>query len=230
MRCPPPRTRSPASSPPARSSCGCAAASPSFVVTPPPADGARRAAADEPAGPLAPPDGDEGGDRADQPAPAGAAQGPRRGGRRPRAAVGQRLARARRRRRARGDDPTAARGSAAAGRPEPHRLGALAPARPHHVTDQPDRFEPDPRGGHSHAYFRHPRTDLGHGRRSVGDVRFTAGDRTDTVVEVRPSDPQGPTTSGPPSRPRSSTRAAQLLVKAPKLRSWLGRSGGGRST
>ena len=72
------------------------AGEPEFVVTPAPVDepaaaGRRRCAA------L--PDGDEGATGAHQPAAARAAQGRRRGGRRPRAAVGQRLARPRRRRR-----------------------------------------------------------------------------------------------------------------------------------
>ena len=42
----------------------------------------------------------------------------------------------------------------------------------------------------------------------VGDVRITASDRADTVVEVRPSDPAKEPTCPPPSRPASSTPAA----------------------
>ena len=99
------------SSPPAPSNCGCAPASPGFVVTPAPADEPRR-------GPLRPPPGGRRRrDCAHQPAPARAAQGERRAGRRPRAPVGQHLARPRDRHRRRAG--TAARRSAA---------GALATA------------------------------------------------------------------------------------------------------
>ena len=62
---------------------------------------------------------------------------------------------------------------------------------------------------------------------AIGDVRISAGDRATTVVEVQPSDPSNE--RGPQGRRATRVEYAneQLLVKAPKLRSWLSRSGGG---
>ncbi|ODA70528.1 hypothetical protein APS67_005262 [Streptomyces sp. AVP053U2] len=45
-------------------------------------------------------------------------------------------------------------------------------------------------------------------RVEAGSIRFTAGDRADTVVEVHPRAPKRTRTSGRPTRPRSRTRAA----------------------
>lgn len=42
----------------------------------------------------------------------------------------------------------------------------------------------------------------------AGSIRFTAGDRADTVVEVRPVTRRRTRTYGPSTRPRSRTRAA----------------------
>ena len=51
----------------------------------------------------------------------------------------------------------------------------------------------------------------------VGDVRITASDRTDTVVEVRPSDAADEAdVDAPPSRPGSSTPTARCSSRAPK--------------
>jgi len=62
---------------------------------------------------------------------------------------------------------------------------------------------------------------------AVGDVRISAGDRTATFVDVRPSD----ASNGEEVKAAELTRVeyanGQLLVKAPKPRSWLSRSGGG---
>ena len=57
----------------------------------------------------------------------------------------------------------------------------------------------------------------------IGDVRISAGDRATTVVEVHPSD----ATNGEDRKAAEQTVVeyadGQLLVKAPKLRSWLPR-------
>ena len=149
------------------------AGEPDFVVTPPPADEpveprARRRAAARAAGRR------RGRDGAHQPSPAGAAQGRRRAGRRPRAALRQRLARPRRRRRARARRPRRGRASAAArARPDLHRLGALT-ARPIDT----DRSNPTP-GGHPMPTFDTPEPITATIDLAIGDVRITAGDRSD---------------------------------------------------
>jgi hypothetical protein len=61
----------------------------------------------------------------------------------------------------------------------------------------------------------------------VGDVRISAGDRGATVVDVRPSDPSNDEDVTAAERTRVEYATGQLLVKAPKLRSWLPRSSGG---
>ena len=192
---------------------------PEFVVAPAPADEPDEPAPD--AARAAPAARRRGGRHgADQPPPPRAAQGRRRGGRRPRAAVGQRLARPRGAAAAATDDRPAAppRGGPAASL---HRLGPLTPARPYTDT-RPDLTTETP-----HAYFPHPRTDLRHDRVVVGDVRITASDRTDTVVEVRPSDPSNAADVKAAEQTRVEYTDGQLLVKAPKLRPWLPRRGGG---
>ena len=55
----------------------------------------------------------------------------------------------------------------------------------------------------------------------IGDVRITAGDRDTTVVEVRPSDPSNDEDLKAAEQTRVEYANGQLLVKAPKLRSWL---------
>ncbi len=61
----------------------------------------------------------------------------------------------------------------------------------------------------------------------IGDVRISAGDRDATVVEVRPSDASNEEDRKAAELTRVEYANEQLLVKAPKLRSWLSRSGGG---
>jgi Putative adhesin len=61
----------------------------------------------------------------------------------------------------------------------------------------------------------------------VGDVRILAGDRNDTVVDVQPSDAADPQDVKAAELTRVEYDNGQLLVKAPKLRSWLPRRDGG---
>ena len=61
----------------------------------------------------------------------------------------------------------------------------------------------------------------------LGDVRVTAGDRTTTVVDVRPSDPSNDDDTRAANATRIDYANEQLLIKAPKLRQWLPRSDGG---
>ena len=61
----------------------------------------------------------------------------------------------------------------------------------------------------------------------VGDVRITAADRHDTVVDVQPSDPSDKEDVKAAEQTRVECESGRLLVKAPKLRSWLPRSEGG---
>jgi Toastrack DUF4097 len=62
---------------------------------------------------------------------------------------------------------------------------------------------------------------------SMGDVRVTAGDRTDTVVEVAPTDSSNPEDVRAAEQTRVTYDSGQLVVKAPKLRAWLPRHDGG---
>jgi DUF4097 and DUF4098 domain-containing protein YvlB len=62
---------------------------------------------------------------------------------------------------------------------------------------------------------------------SVGDVRISAGDRSATVVEVRPSDASNDEDLKAAEQTRVEYANERLLVKAPKLRSWRIRSAGG---
>jgi Putative adhesin len=62
---------------------------------------------------------------------------------------------------------------------------------------------------------------------AVGDVRVSAGDRAATVVDVRPSDASNEEDVKAAELARVEYANGQLLVKAPKTRSWLSRSGGG---
>jgi hypothetical protein len=61
---------------------------------------------------------------------------------------------------------------------------------------------------------------------AMGDVRIIAGDRDATVVEVRPSDASNEEDVKVAELTRVEYADAQLLVKAPKLRSWLSKRGG----
>jgi DUF4097 and DUF4098 domain-containing protein YvlB len=62
---------------------------------------------------------------------------------------------------------------------------------------------------------------------AVGDVRIRADDGGHTTVDVRPSDPSSDEDVKVAKQTRVECAAGQLLVKAPKLRSWLPRSTGG---
>jgi Toastrack DUF4097 len=61
----------------------------------------------------------------------------------------------------------------------------------------------------------------------VGDVRISAGDGEATIIDVRPSDASSNEDLKVAQRTRVEYADEQLLVKAPKLRSWLPRSAGG---
>ena len=61
----------------------------------------------------------------------------------------------------------------------------------------------------------------------LGDVHVTAGDRADTVVAVRPTDASDREDVKAAELTRVEHADGQLLVKAPKLRSWLSRHDGG---
>src|SRR4051794_41862926 len=60
----------------------------------------------------------------------------------------------------------------------------------------------------------------------AGDVRITAGDRDATVVQVRPSDPSSADDIKAAQMTHVGHANDHVVVKAPRLRSWLGRSGG----
>jgi hypothetical protein len=62
---------------------------------------------------------------------------------------------------------------------------------------------------------------------TMGDVRIDAGDRGETVVDVRPTNPADAEDVKAAELVRISFEDGQLLVKASKLRSWLPRSTGG---
>jgi hypothetical protein len=61
---------------------------------------------------------------------------------------------------------------------------------------------------------------------AVGDVRISAGDRGATVVEVQPTDASSEDDRKAAELTRVDYANGQLLVKAPKLHSWLSRGGG----
>jgi DUF4097 and DUF4098 domain-containing protein YvlB len=61
----------------------------------------------------------------------------------------------------------------------------------------------------------------------LGDVRISAGERDTTVVDVRPSDATNQDDVAAAEQTRVELSAGRLLVKAPKLRSWLPRHTGG---
>ena len=62
---------------------------------------------------------------------------------------------------------------------------------------------------------------------AMGDVRIVAGDRGATVVDVRPTDASDDEDVKAAGLTRVEYANEQLLVKAPKLHSWLSRRGGG---
>ena len=61
----------------------------------------------------------------------------------------------------------------------------------------------------------------------VGDVRISAADRGTTVVDVQPSDASSEEDLKLAEQIRVEYANEQLLVKAPRQRSWLSQSGGG---
>jgi DUF4097 and DUF4098 domain-containing protein YvlB len=61
----------------------------------------------------------------------------------------------------------------------------------------------------------------------MGDVRIRAGDRTATVVEVQPTDAGNDEDVKAAERTRVECASGQLLVRAPRLRSWSIRSDDG---
>lgn len=60
-----------------------------------------------------------------------------------------------------------------------------------------------------------------------GDVRVSAGDRTTTTVSIEPSDPSNGEDRSAAEQTRVEQDGDNLLVKAPRLRSWLPRRTGG---
>lgn len=62
---------------------------------------------------------------------------------------------------------------------------------------------------------------------AIGDVRVDAGDRHATIVAVVPSDPSNEEDVKAAELTRVDLAGDRLVVRAPKLRSWLSRSGGG---
>ena len=61
---------------------------------------------------------------------------------------------------------------------------------------------------------------------AIGDVRISAGDPGATLVELRPSDPSNEEDLKAAEQTRVEYADERLLVKAPKLRSWVSRRGG----
>jgi hypothetical protein len=62
---------------------------------------------------------------------------------------------------------------------------------------------------------------------AIGDVRISAGDRGTTIVEVHPSDASNEEDVKAAELTRVEYADERLLVRAPKLRSWLSRRNGG---
>jgi DUF4097 and DUF4098 domain-containing protein YvlB len=62
---------------------------------------------------------------------------------------------------------------------------------------------------------------------AVGDVRITVADHATTTVEVRPTDASNDEDRKAAELTRVAYADGQLMVKAPKLRSWLSRGDGG---
>ena len=61
---------------------------------------------------------------------------------------------------------------------------------------------------------------------AIGDVRISAGDPGATLVEVRPTDPSDEEDLKAAEQTRVEYADERLLVRAPKLRSWLSKRGG----
>src|ERR1022692_350531 len=61
----------------------------------------------------------------------------------------------------------------------------------------------------------------------VGDIRIVASDRTDTIVEVRPSDAAKKSDAAAAEKARVEYAGGRLVIKAPKgWRQWTPRGGG----
>jgi|tagenome__1003787_1003787.scaffolds.fasta_scaffold20931268_3 hypothetical protein len=58
---------------------------------------------------------------------------------------------------------------------------------------------------------------------AAGDVRVSAGDRTETVVDVRPADPSSPADRKAADQTRVEHSGDRVVVKGPTSRSWIGR-------
>jgi DUF4097 and DUF4098 domain-containing protein YvlB len=61
---------------------------------------------------------------------------------------------------------------------------------------------------------------------AAGDVRITAGERADTVVDVRPSDPSNAADRKAADQVHVVHSGDRVVVKGPRSRSWLGRGAG----
>jgi hypothetical protein len=62
---------------------------------------------------------------------------------------------------------------------------------------------------------------------AIGDVRISAGERRATDVDVQPSDASNPEDVKAAEQTRVELANEQLVVKVPKLRPWVSRTGGG---
>lgn len=60
--------------------------------------------------------------------------------------------------------------------------------------------------------------------RIVGDIRIVAGERTDTTVDVRPSDPSKPSDVRGSEATQVEFSSGRLLVRGPKQRSFIGKT------
>ena len=200
------------------------AGEPDFVVTPAPADEPVEPAPDDAAARAA--GRRRGRDGAHQPAAARAAQGRHRAGRQPRAAVRQRLARPRRRRRARARRPPR-RGSAAGGSARATPAGCADRARRFaqtHVSNLTHRREPPCRPSTPPNRSR-PRSTSPSA--TSGSARATAPPRSSRCDPATPSNDEDVKAA---EQTRVEYANEQLLVKTPKLRSWLSSSAAPRST
>ena len=102
---------------------------------------------------------------------------------------------------------------ASPGRPALHGLGTLA--NPQEELQMPTFDTPEPIS---------VTVELG-----VGDLRIVASDRTDTMVEVRPSDPAKKADVTAAEQTRVEYAGGRLLIKAPKSWRQLSWRGGGES-
>src|SRR5262245_13771441 len=157
-------------------------------------------------------------DRPHQPPDAREPQGPRRAGRGRRGPVCERLARPGGRR-----PPRPRRGTGAPGDPHLVRHAALPgvgamsglPADPRR-TDPP-RMDPPRRKGTDMETFETPDPITVDVEVNAGDLQLDAGDRTDTTVEIRPSDPSKKGDVAAAEQTRVEFANGHLSVKTPKI-------------